>query len=165
MISEIKTLETKILKPLNLAISDIIQDLECEDYFGFNIKINQLNIKFRKAKITPNKIGKFVTLWKRNLIGETEPFNINDDFHFYIIASTENEKSGFFLFPKFTLENHQILTNEKKLGKRGFRVYTNWDYPDSKQALKSKIWQSEYFIDLENNLKENIKKFKNILFY
>ncbi|SFI43422.1 MepB family protein [Halpernia frigidisoli] len=163
MISEIKNLETTILKPLNLSISDIVQDLECEDYFGYDFTIGRFNVKFRKAKITPKKIGKFVTLWKRNVNGKTEPFNITDDFDFYIISAIEKQKSGFFFFPKNILENHQILTSNKKAGKLGFRVYTNWDFPDSKQAIKTKFWQGDYFIDLENNTVENLKKFKNIL--
>ncbi len=67
--------------------------------------------------MTPKKIGQFVTFWKRDLDGKTVPFDVNDDFDFYIIAIEENENSGFFVFPKVILEKENLISSEKKLGK------------------------------------------------
>lgn len=62
MIPKIKRFEDSILKSINLSISNLEKDNECEEYLGYNFKVNQLFFKFRKAKITPKKNGLFVTL-------------------------------------------------------------------------------------------------------
>jgi hypothetical protein len=128
-------------------LTSICQDLECEEYAGYNAQIGKLNIKFRKAKITPKKIGQFVTLWKRNSQGQTEPFHTSDNFDFYIIATETANRFGIFLFPKSVLSGKHILTAQVT-GKRGFRVYPDWDIPDNSQAIRSKEWQTAFFIDL-----------------
>lgn len=151
MIEELRTIEEQIFNQLDLSVSNLQADLECEEYAGYNFKLNNYNIKFRKAKVTPKKRGKFVTLWKRNPDQETEPFDIKDNFDFYIIACKEKENFGIFIFPKQILHVKQILSDPFRKGKRGFRVYTNWDFPEGKQALKSKEWQAEYFINLGTN--------------
>jgi len=155
---------SKTLQPLfhklNLNFSNIQSDVECEEYFGYNFQIENLNIKFRKAKITPKKIGQFVTLWRRNAEGITEPFQTEDDFDFYIILCEKQDNIGFFLFPKSVLAEKQILTNGLKEGKRGFRIYPNWDVPENKQAEKTKLWQREFFIDL--NDEADLKKLEAI---
>ncbi len=162
MIKEIKKLNNLIFEPLNLQISNILPDLECEEYFGFNFKINHINIKFRKSKLTPKKIGQFVTFWKRDSNEKTIPFDINDDFDFYIISLEENNNSGFFIFPKTILEKENVISSEQTTGKRGFRIYADWHFPNSKQAEKTKLWQTQFFINysgFENKISE---KFKNI---
>ena len=99
MITELEQLQNSIFSKLNVVISHLKPDSECEDYLGYNFQINHLNFKFRKAKITPKKIGQFVTLWKRNPESkQTEPFSSEDVFDFYIIACECEGKFGFFLF-------------------------------------------------------------------
>ena len=163
MIKEITRLNNLIFKPLKLNITEIIPDLECEDYFGFNFKINEIHIKFRKSKLTPKKIGQFVTFWKRDSEGKTVPFDINDDFDFYIISIEENENSGFFIFPKLVLEKKNLISSELKTGKRGFRIYADWHFPNSKQAEKTKLWQTQFFIDFSRKESSIIEKFETIL--
>lgn len=148
---ELQHLNDLILKELNLQLSEITPDLECEEYFGFNFKINQTNYKFRKSKLTPKKVGQFVTFWKRDLYGKTVPFDVNDDFAFYIISIEESENSGFFLFPKVILEKENLISSEQKTGKRGFRIYADWHFPNNKQAEKAKLWQTEYFINYSDS--------------
>ncbi len=162
MIQEIQIVQDKAFKKLNLIISDITKDLECDEYFGYNFKLDQFNIKFRKAKVTPKKIGQFVTLWKRNPeTKETEPFQYNDDFDFYIIYTEHENHQGFFLFSKKALIQHQILTTESKEGKRGFRVYPDWDIAENKQAIKTQNWQQKSFINLSEH--SYLEKLQNIL--
>ncbi|MDP9955554.1 hypothetical protein J2X97_001191 [Epilithonimonas hungarica] len=148
---ELQHLNDLILKELNLQLSEITPDLECEEYSGFNFKINQTNYKFRKSKLTPKKVGQFVTFWKRDLYGKTVPFDVNDDFAFYIISIEESENSGFFLFPKVILEKENLISSEQKTGKRGFRIYADWHFPNNKQAEKAKLWQTEYFINYSDS--------------
>ncbi|MFT3920249.1 MepB family protein [Cloacibacterium sp.] len=160
---ELKRIENSIFKTNHQQIKNLIKDSECEEYLGFNFQLEKLNIKFRKAKITPKKVGLFVTLWKRNTENETEPFNENDNFDFYIIVSEQKEKFGFFLFPKKILCEKQIITTKNKEGKRGFRVYPSWTQTENKQAEKTQSWQIEYFIELTNLENINIEKFKSII--
>jgi len=63
-------------------ISNIKLDLESKDYFGSTYKINNKNVISRKSKITPKKLGQFVTFWKRNKEGITEPFTNTDVFDY-----------------------------------------------------------------------------------
>ncbi len=41
-----------------------------------------------------------------------------------------------------------ILSDGKKPGKRGIRVYPSWDEVKSKQAQKTQEWQTRYFLEL-----------------
>lgn len=159
MTRELQLIENLFFQCFNQKITDYSQDLECEEYCGCNFKINQLNIKFRKAKVTPKKTGLFVTLWKRNIKGETVPFCENDAFDIYIIAASEDSDFGFFVFSKDILSEKNILTNNKKEGKRGFRIYPNWTVTESIQATKTQKWQTEYFI----NSTVDFEKFINII--
>ncbi|CAD7813031.1 hypothetical protein CHRY9390_02598 [Chryseobacterium aquaeductus] len=151
MITEFEQLQNSVFSKLNLIISHLQPDSECDEYFGHQFQLNHFNIKFRKAKITPKKIGQFLTLWKRNPKSkQTEPFTSEDPFDFYMIFCKCNEKSGFFFFPKNILSQKQILTTSSKEGKRGFRVYPNWDSPENKQASKTQNWQKDFFIDFSD---------------
>lgn len=162
MIEQIIKLNNSVFKPLKLEISELISDLECEEYFGFNFKINHTNIKFRKSKLTPKKIGQFVTFWKRDSEDKTIPFDVNDDFDFYIILIEENRHSGFFIFPKAILEKKNYISGKLKSGKRGFRIYADWHFPNSKQADKTKLWQTRYFINFSDIETVILGKFKKI---
>ena len=162
MIKEIKKINDSVFKPLDLKISDIFAETECKDYFGFNFIINQTKIKFRKSKLTPKKMGQFVSFWKRCCDGKTIPFDRNDDFDYYIISIEENDDSGFFIFPKVILEKENLISAPSKTGKRGFRIYADWHFPDQKQAVKTKLWQAQYFINFRDEETVIRKKKKKI---
>jgi len=151
MIDELKQIEKLLFEITSSKLSNVIVDAEAKEYFGYNFEHNKQKFKFRKSKITPKKVGQFVTLWKRNLSKETEPFNEIDDFDFYIIFAEENDNNGFFVFPKNELINRQILSTKSKEGKRGFRVYPSWTKTGNKQAEKTQSWQISYFIDFSIN--------------
>ncbi|MCW3161141.1 MepB family protein [Chryseobacterium oryctis] len=162
MIKELEHLQNLVFSALQLNIAELHKDLECEEYFGYNFKLNQFNIKFRKAKITPKKTGQFVTLWKRNPeSNETEPFDSTDNFDFYLIFTESLNNQGFFFFDKKTLIQNQILTTPSKEGKRGFRVYPEWNIPKNKQAQKTKNWQIKSFINLSD--RDHSEKIKAIV--
>ena len=163
MITILSLLDEVILKPNHFAISNIEKDAECEEYLGFNFNINHLSVKFRKAKITPKKVGQFVTLWKRNEQKITEPFHENDQIDFVVIAVEDDAKLGLFIFPKSILIEKNILKKKKKEGKRGFRVYPDWVITENKQAEKTQNWQKDYFVEIENNQLINPHQFKEIM--
>ena len=161
MIEELIGIENLFLKIYGLKIANLKSENECEEYSGFNFQVEKLNFKFRKSKITPKKVGQFVTLWKRNAEKQTEPFNENDNFDFYIFVSEQDEKFGFFIFSKKLLIEKNILSTKLKEGKRGFRLYPTWTKTENKQAEKTQSWQTEYFIDFKNKEQDNIEKIKS----
>ena len=144
-------------------ISDVLIENEAKEYFGFDFRVNQLQFKYRKAKTTPKKVGLFVTLWRRNLDRITEPFHENDSFDLYLISVNENEKQGLFIFPKNELIKQKILSTLTKEGKRGFRVYPSWTITKNKQAEKTQIWQTKFFIDFSDQKMNQIEKINKIL--
>ena len=135
-------------------------EAESNEYDAYCFRLNQKNICYRKAKITPTKTGQFVTLWKRNTTGIIEPFDFTDAIDFVIVSVRKNELFGQFVFPKPVLLEKGIFTTSKKEGKRATRVYPPWDETTSKQAQKTQQWQLNYFYFIASET--NLKPFKTL---
>lgn len=148
MKDELQIMQETVFAPLGLSITSIEADQEAEEYSGYNFLLNTLSVKYRKAKITPKKVGQFVTLWKRGTDGQTLPFCYDDPFDGYILAVRQNNQLGVFIFPKKVLHEKHILSSAQQAGKRGFRLYPAWDTPLSRQAVSSQTWQCQYFYDI-----------------
>lgn len=146
--SELALIDTLIFKPFKIELTDVETDLESQEYFAHNFQLDGQKIKFRTAKITPKKTGQFVAIWKRNEKGITEPFDISDNIGFFIIATRKDKNFGVFIFSKSVLYENRIVSDKVKEGKRGIRVYPTWDVTTNKQAQKTQLWQTKYFLDL-----------------
>ena len=109
--------KTKIYDKLSLNISKVNNELEGIEYDACQFELNGMKIVSRSSKITPKKVGQFVTFWKRNQNKETEPYSENDQFDFYVINSKSGDRFGQFVFPKSELINKGFITSEKKDGK------------------------------------------------
>ncbi|EQC45500.1 MepB family protein [Bacteriovorax sp. Seq25_V] len=120
-------------------------NVEASEYWGCSYSVNNNKIIQRRSKITPTKIGQFVTLWKRDKNGETCPLDLTDNFDYVVILCESESNSGHFLFPKEVLADKGYICSKKHKGKRGFRVYPSWDKPTARQAIKTQNWQLEYF--------------------
>lgn len=143
-----------------LEVSDFKLEPESKEYDACRFQLNGLKIISRNAKITPKKVGQFVTFWKRHGNGPIEPFYETDQIDFYIVnVRTENE-FGQFVFPKSVLIKKGIISTKQKEGKRAFRVYPNWDLPNNKQAGRTQKWQLEYFYEI--NDATNFNKIKEL---
>lgn len=129
-----------------LEITQIQQQEESVAYEAHTFKLNNKKIVFRAAKITPTKIGQFVTLWKRIENGPTQPYNSADDIDFFIVSVCKDENFGQFVFPKHVLIEKDIVAKDTIGGKRGIRVYPPWDTTNNKQAQKTQNWQLDYFL-------------------
>ncbi|MGJ1446636.1 MepB family protein [Sphingobacterium spiritivorum] len=144
---------TRIIEKLYLPVSQLQQlqyDKESSSYHAASFVAEDQTILFRKANITPKKIGQFVTLWKRNSSsGETQPFDTKDQVDRVIILVIDKDRYGVFIFSAEILRKMKIFTHENIIGKRGFRVYAPWDNPENKQAMKTKEWQISHFEYLE----------------
>lgn len=136
---------------------------ESIEYSACSFNLNGKTIQHRVSKITPTKIGQFVTIWKRNKDGITEPFDNSDDIDFIIITSKLDDNLGQFIFPKSVLADYGIITKNGKEGKRGIRVYPPWDKVTSNQAKRTQRWQSTYFLTIKNDNSTAIEIAKRLL--
>ncbi len=143
-------IKKEVYDKCSLSISRVFNEPEGKEYDACQFELNGKKIISRTAKITPKKIGQFVTCWKRNTDGITEPFNIKDAIDFYIINVKSGNNLGQFVFPKSELVKRGIISTPTKDGKRGFRVYPIWDEPQSKQAQKTQKWQLKFFYTINS---------------
>ena len=156
--------KTLVYIPLGFSISEPIAELESAEYCANDLKINDLRVKYRVAKITPTKIGQFVTLWKRLKNGPIQPFDDTDDIDFFIISTRYENQFGQFIFPKSVLIEKGIISTKTKEGKRAIRVYPPWDIAVNTQAKKTQSWQLKYFLDISENKTIDLERAK-MLFY
>lgn len=143
--------EDLIYKPSALILQNLKLDDESEDYGAAEFTLNKRPVKFRVAKITPTKVGQFVTFWKRIGEGPILPYESTDFFDFLIISSRAENHFGQFIFPKTVLSEKGILSSDENEGKRALRIYPPWDKPDNAQAKKTQAWQLEYFIEFSED--------------
>ena len=161
--SELELIDNIVFKACGLELKNVETELESKEYFAHNFELGGQKVKFRIAKITPTKTGQFVTIWKRNEKGITEPFDILDDIDFYIIATRKETEFGLFVFPKNVLYENKILSDKNRDGKRGIRVYPNWDLTTNKQAQKTQLWQTKYFLDISQDKQIDLKRATELL--
>jgi hypothetical protein len=140
-----------VYSPCNFTISEIIISSESQEYAACSHFLNQKKVEFRVAKTTPTKVGQFVTLWKRDEKGVTQPFDETDAIDFVLIFSQNAANKGLFIFPKSVLISQAIISQNDKNGKRGFRIYPPWENTTSPQAQKTQTWQTQYFLPLNGD--------------
>lgn len=146
--SDLKLAKALLYDKCGFDLSNPKPDTESAAYGACSFVLNGKIIQHRVAKITPAKTGQFVTIWKRNKEGITEPFDINDDLDFIIITTRSAGNFGQFIFPKLLLADKGIITRNGRSGKRGIRVYPPWDIATNKQAVQTQHWQSKYFLTI-----------------
>ena len=150
---------------LDFAVTNFIASSESQEYKACSFLLNNKKIIYRQAKITPTKLGHFVTIWKRNPEGITAPFDWNDEFDYFIVIVIREEKMGQFIFPKNVLKDCGIISYLNKDGKRGMRVYAPTEIVKSKQAITTQKWQQNYYVSREINTEELKKRLHHLLNY
>lgn len=149
---DLNQINTEVYVKCALIISDFQHETESTEYGACRFELNGRKVISRSAKITPKKIGQFVTFWKRNGKGTIEPLDENDPIDFYTIGVRAGNKFGQFVFPKSVLIKKGIISTNRKEGKRGFRVYPNWDIVKSKQAERTQKWQLDSFYEINASI-------------
>lgn len=149
--NELKTLKELVYDKCGFVLTRLKINKESAAYGACSFELDGRKIEHRISKITPTKTGQFVTVWKRNENGVTEPFDSSDDIDFLVITSKNGDKMGQFIFPKSVLTDKGIVSRNGKGGKRGIRVYPLWDITTNLQAEKTKNWQIKYFLPIEVN--------------
>lgn len=147
---------------LKLECSQPIPVRESAEYCAYSFKLNNSSIQFRAAKITPTKIGQFVTLWKRSEKGPILPYDSADLVDYVVINTSKEEHFGQFIFPKSVLRNQGVFSVNADGGKRAIRVYPSWDITLNKQAQKTQKWQLEYFLEIPKNGEIDISRAKRL---
>lgn len=137
-----------ICTPNKIQLENIRIEKENEDYDGYSFNLNKSLMQFRTAKVTPKKVGQFVTFYKRLPSKSIAPYDIVDNIDFFVIATSSTDSNGFFIFPKEVLLKHDLISQNGNGGKRGFRVYLPDDPAQNKQAQATQKWQAEYYLDL-----------------
>jgi hypothetical protein len=149
--SELSFIINQIYVPHGLTPQNIALEAESREYNATTFEIADKKIIFRTAKITPTKVGQFVTLWKRIGGGPIMPFDASDHFDFCIISVRKGSDLGQFIFPKEALATHDVISREDIGGKRAMRVYPPWDMTDNQQAKRTQAWQRNYFVNMNVN--------------
>jgi len=155
-----KTTINKLYNACSFSISNLLIDKESKEYKGTSFLLNRKKIISRSAKITPKKNGLFVTFWKRNKEGITEPYKYDHPLDFYAITVENETRIGQFVFPKLILIEKGILSTPQKDGKRGFRVYPIWENDLNASAKKTQNWQLDYFVEFGED--ESINSLKKL---
>ncbi len=153
-------LQLHVFDPCGFQYTKPQEEAESAEYEAHFFKLNDLTVRYRKAKITPTKTGQFVTFWKREGDGPIQPYGIEDKVDFLLVSVRKSKNFGVFVFSRAVLLSQGIISTEKREGKRALRVYPPWDIPTSRQALKTQKWQRECFLELgSGNLnKEKVKR-------
>ena len=151
-------------EPSGLMYKNLETEAEGKEYGACTFELNDKLIKFRVGKITPTKIGQFVTFWKRIGNSVIQPYDINDSIDFFVVSVRNSEHFGQFVFPKSILFEKGILSKDGKGGKRAIRVYPSWDIAENQQAKSTQAWQLRYFFEIPASGGIDIIKVQN-LFY
>ncbi|AXT54500.1 MepB family protein [Aquimarina sp. AD1] len=152
MDDNLSQIKKKVYDRCSLKILDYVKESESQEYSACRFKLNGQNVLSRTAKVTPKKVGQFVTFWKRKENGPIEPYDKSDQIDFYIVNVSKKNKLGQFVFPKSLLIKKGIISTEIKEGKRAFRVYPKWDITKSKQAQQTQKWQLNYFYEINDKI-------------
>lgn len=136
---------------------------ESVEYGACKFKLNGKHVQHRVSRTTPKKTGQFVTIWKRNKNGLTEPFDISDDIDFIMITARSGDNFGQFIFPKNILADKGVIRQNGKEGKRGIRVYPPWDIVANKQAEHTQNWQTKYFLTIKSDNSTDFELAKKLI--
>lgn len=148
-----------LLTQYHMDITDVASELQNAEYNGSIASVGEKTVRFRTAKITPKKIGQFVSFWEKGEDGKNQPYTIDTNAELLVIHvfSRDSKQFGQFVFPKDILVKKGILSSDKASGKMAMRVYPSWDQPTSKQALATQKWQSPYFFTLHHLEGESLR--------
>lgn len=159
----LKIVINKVFNKCFYNVTNFELEPEGKEYDACQFELDSKKVICRSSKITPKKVGQFVTFWRRNKQGVTEPYTELDDLDFYVINVKRETRFGQFVFPKSILIKKGILSTSKKDGKRGFRVYPSWVEAQNKQAKQTQKWQLNYFYEINDSI--DFDKVKELYLY
>jgi len=150
----------RVYTPSGFECSQPVMERESVEYCAYRFELNNFFVLFRVAKITPTKIGQFVTLWKRLQKGPIQPYDSTDSVDFVIVNTRNKDRFGQFIFPKAVLCQHGVFSINGDGGKRAIRVYPPWDMAVNQQAKKTQKWQLQFFLEIPKNSEADLARAK-----
>ncbi|MFJ9419333.1 MepB family protein [Streptomyces sp. NPDC101227] len=140
--------KTLVYDPSGFACSPPQPEAESAEYGAYAFTLDGLSVRFRAAKITPTKIGQFVTVWQRSASGPIRPFDSADPVDLFVISTRDGGHFGQFVFSRDALRERGIVSRDGAGGKRAFRVYPPWVTTVNRQARTTQRWQLEHFLGI-----------------
>ncbi|WP_330334692.1 MepB family protein [Streptomyces sp. NBC_00536] len=139
-----------VFDPCGFTCSRPVPEAESAAYAAHAFGVDGLAVRFRVAKVTPTKVGQFVTVWKRAAPGgPIQPFDVADGIDLFVISTRDRHHFGQFVFPVDALRRHGVVAVDGHGGKRAFRVYPPWVTDLNRQAGTAQEWQLDHFLRLD----------------
>lgn len=153
-----------VYEPAKMKITTApFREAESSEYGACRLSIDGHVIVFRIAKVTPTKIGQFVTIWKRpKLGGDIIPIDNNDGVDLVVVSVCDGTHRGQFVFDKEVLVTKGIMSRNGKGGKRAIRVYPPWSKPIAKLAISTQNWQLPYFFSISRERTTNLYQVRKL---
>ena len=147
---------------------------EAKQYDGATFSLNDKKCVYRKGKVTADRPGAFLALWKRPHFSSenNKPIPLTKEDIDYLFIHVEEHavlgqgnlqiekpKIGVFVFPTLLLSEKGIIASAKYKGKTGFRVFPPWSGNRgdvatkvfSESGKKTQIWQLPYFVEVNED--------------
>ena len=147
---------------------------EAKQYHGATFSLNGKKCVYRKGKVTADRPGAFLALWKRPdpNCDNNKPIPLTEEDIDYLFIKVEEHsvvaqehqlidkpKVGLFIFPVNLLLEKGLISSVKYKGKTGFRVFPPWSGDRgnlatkvfSESGKKTQVWQLPYFVEIDEN--------------
>ncbi len=164
---DLLTAQALAYAPCGYSVAHLQPELESADYAACTLQLNGLRVQYRVAKITPTKVGQFVTMWMRVGRGPIQPFDLSDPVDVFVVSTRSGLHLGQFVFPKAVLAAQGVVASGDgtghHAGKRALRVYPPWDTTTSRQAQRTQTWQLQYFVDMCEGRAVDLERVKALL--
>ena len=103
-------IKNRLYNPCGFVCSQPEMEPESTEYDACTFMLNDFSIRLRVAKITPTKIGQFVTLWKRVDNGPIQPYDIPKAFHISAFSRHfERSAAIHFAFSRYASSNSLFM--------------------------------------------------------
>ena len=112
----IQNLNNIVYKPNNLMITNLKEEKQNAEYAGCLFHLNNKTIRFRKSKVTPNKIGQFV-FWEKDENMRNRAFSYEAAPDLLVITCIADNKLGNLFFLKRFFLKKNIENTKVKQGK------------------------------------------------
>ncbi|MFD3806801.1 MepB family protein [Streptomyces sp. NPDC058611] len=143
---DLDIVKSRVYDPCGFTCSQPVPEAESADYAAHAFTLDGLAVRFRAARSTPRKVGRFVTVWQRSREGPIRPFTDTDPVDLVVVATRGEEHIGHFVFPLDALCREGVVSVGGAGGKRGFRVYPPWVTTANRQADRAQAWQVAYYL-------------------
>lgn len=148
--------------PSGFTYHNLKKEAESKEYGASTFEIASKQVLFRVGKITPTKMGQFVTFWKRGSDGKTQAYDLSDPIDLFVVSVRNEKHFGQFVFSKLILFEKGFISKKSNGGKRAMRIYPPWDKPDSLQAKKTQSWQLPYFLEIDTDKPIDIDRVRKL---